>query len=41
MIIGHGLKTTEGLKESMNSIEWLEEACEVYEQIEESRKWLL
>ena len=40
-IIGHGLKTTEGLKESMNSIEWLEEACEVYEQIEESRKWLL
>ena len=40
-LTGHSLKTTHGLKEAMNSIEWLEEACEVYEQIEDTRKWLL
>ena len=25
----------------MSSVEWLEEACGVYSQIEETRKWLL
>ena len=40
-LTGHSLKTTHGLKEAMNSIKWLEEACEVYEQIEDTRKWLL
>ena len=40
-LTGHSLNTTNCLEESMNSVKWLEEACEVYERIEETRKWLL
>ena len=40
-MVGHDVKTTQGIKQSMNSIEWLEEASEVYSRIEETRKWLL
>ena len=40
-IVGHDLKTEQGLEELMSSVEWLEEACGVYSQIEETRKWML
>ena len=40
-IVGHNVKTTQGIEQSMNNVEWLEEASEVYSQIEETRKWLL
>ena len=40
-IVGHNLKIPQEIKESMNRMEWLEEACEVYNQIEETRKWLV
>jgi hypothetical protein len=39
-ITGHTLETKQ-LKEAMDNLEWLEKACEVYEQIEEARKWLI
>ena len=40
-MIGHNLTTPNGIKESMSRREWLEEACEVYSQIEETRKCLV
>ena len=32
-LTGHSLNTTNCLEESMNSVKWLEEACEVYERL--------
>ena len=35
-LTGHSLRQPE-----WDSLDWQKEACEVYEQIEEARKWLL
>ena len=39
--IGHTLNVAVDIQEQMNDIVWMEEACEVYSQIEEVRKWLI
>ena len=38
-ITGHTLQSKQ-VNEEMNNLEWMEEACEVYQQIEEVRMWL-
>ena len=40
-ITGHTLNVAVDIQEQMNDIVWMEEACEVYSQIEEVRKWLI
>ena len=40
-ITGHKLNTDIELEEAMDNLEWLEEACEVFNQVENVRKWLL
>ena len=40
-LTGHTLKKPSNWMEKMNDTEWLLEACEVYEQIEEVRSWLV
>ena len=40
-LTGHTLKVPDDWTEKMNDPTWVEEACEVYEQIEEVRSWIL
>ena len=40
-LIGHSIKVENSVEESMQEAEWLIEASQVFERIEETRKWLL
>ena len=40
-IVGHSIKVEKTVQECMQDLEWLLEASEVYERIEETRKWLI
>ena len=40
-LTGHNLQEPDDWVEKMNDTDWLSEACEVYEQIEEVRGWLI
>ena len=40
-LTGHTLEKPGNWTDKMNDTEWLLEACEVYEQIEEVRSWLV
>ena len=40
-LIGHSIKIENTVEESMQKADWLIEASEVFERIEETRKWLL
>ena len=39
-LIGHSVEIESSVFQSMQSLEWVREACKVYERIEETKKWL-
>ena len=40
-IVGHSIIVNETVEKCMQDVVWLQEASEVYERIEETRKWLV
>ena len=40
-LTGHSIEIEHSVEESMQNLEWLLEASEVYEAIEDTRKWLI